>query len=56
MRFEKNPMWWGRDTLAIDTISIPSMENTRKLGLPNACRSCHVADEPGFEFAPFEKW
>jgi oligopeptide transport system substrate-binding protein len=27
MRFEKNPMWWGRDTLAIDTISIPSIED-----------------------------
>jgi hypothetical protein len=46
----------GHGRVRDHTISIPSMENTRRLGLPNACRSCHIADEPGFEFAPFAKW
>jgi len=38
------------------TISIPSIENTRKLGLPNACRSCHLTEYPGWEYEPFTKW
>ena len=38
------------------TISIPSIENTRRWGLPNACRSCHLEEQPGFEYDPFERW
>jgi len=46
----------GHGKVRDHTISIPSIENTRKLGLPNACRSCHVAEYPGFEYEPFAKW
>ncbi|MHC4223562.1 MAG: cytochrome c3 family protein, partial [Planctomycetota bacterium] len=38
------------------TVSIPSMRNTEELGLPNACRNCHLEQSPGWEFAPFEEW
>jgi hypothetical protein len=38
------------------TISNPSMQNTRDLGLPNACRSCHLEEFPGWEYEWFEKW
>ena len=38
------------------TISIPSIENTKRLGLPNACRSCHLLEDPAWEYAPFSKW
>ena len=38
------------------TISIPSIENTDRLGLPNACRSCHQLEDPGYEYEAFRKW
>ena len=38
------------------TISIPSVKNTQDFGLPNACRSCHMLEDPGFEEEPFAKW
>jgi hypothetical protein len=38
------------------TVSIPSMRNTNELGLPNACRNCHLERRPGWEFEPFKEW
>jgi predicted CXXCH cytochrome family protein len=38
------------------TISIPSVSNTDKHGTPNACRSCHVLEDTGWEYEHFEKW
>jgi len=38
------------------TISIPSGVNTKKLGLPNACRTCHLTEYPAWEFPYLEKW
>jgi hypothetical protein len=38
------------------TISTPSMRNTRELGLPNACRSCHDDQFPGWEYESFARW
>jgi tetratricopeptide (TPR) repeat protein len=38
------------------TISIPSMVNTRELGLPNACSDCHALEDPGWEYDWFERW
>jgi hypothetical protein len=38
------------------TISIPSVRNTDELGLPNACRTCHLTEYPGWEYEPFRKW
>jgi len=38
------------------TISIPSIENTREHGLPNACRTCHNTEFPGWEYEHFERW
>jgi hypothetical protein len=38
------------------TISTPSMRNTKELGLPNACRSCHLEEFPGWEYEWFDKW
>jgi predicted CXXCH cytochrome family protein len=38
------------------TISTPSMRNTKELGLPNACRSCHLEEFPGWEYEYFDKW
>lgn len=46
----------GHGRVRDHTISIPSIENTRKLGLPNACRSCHLTEIPGWEYEPFAKW
>jgi predicted CXXCH cytochrome family protein len=38
------------------TISIPSVINTDKHGTPNACRSCHVLEDTGWEYEHFNKW
>jgi HEAT repeat protein len=38
------------------TISIPSVRNTRALGLPNACSSCHLAESTNWEVPHFERW
>jgi predicted CXXCH cytochrome family protein len=38
------------------TMSVPSMRNTKELGLPNACRDCHLLEDPGWEYEPFERW
>jgi len=46
----------GHGRVRDHTISIPSMENSRALGLPNACRSCHLLEIPGWEYEPFAKW
>ena len=46
----------GHGRVRDHTMSIPSMENTRKLGLPNACRSCHATETPGWEYPHFEAW
>lgn len=46
----------GHGRVRDHTISIPSIENTRRLGLPNACRSCHLTESPGFEYPHFEAW
>ncbi|MFQ5843397.1 MAG: cytochrome c3 family protein, partial [Planctomycetota bacterium] len=37
------------------TISIPSPRNTDELGVPNACRSCHLAEEPGWDREQLER-
>ncbi|MHC4932837.1 MAG: cytochrome c3 family protein, partial [Planctomycetota bacterium] len=46
----------GHGRIYDHTVSIPSMRNTKDLGLPNACRNCHLEQSPGWEFEPFEKW
>jgi hypothetical protein len=46
----------GHGRVRDHTVSIPSMENTRKLGLPNACRSCHLTEQPGWEYEHFARW
>jgi len=38
------------------TISIPSIENTKRFGLSNACRDCHVLEDSGWEYEPFDRW
>lgn len=38
------------------TISIPSIKNTQKLGLPNACGSCHLLEDTGWEYEHLENW
>jgi len=43
---------WIRD----HTISIPSHENTRRFGTPNACRQCHLDREPNFEKEFLDSW
>ena len=37
------------------TISIPSARNTQKFGLPNACRSCHLIEDTGWEYDHMER-
>lgn len=46
----------GHGQVRDHTISIPSIENTRRHGLPNACRSCHLTEYPGWEYPHFEAW
>jgi predicted CXXCH cytochrome family protein len=46
----------GHGRVRDHTISIPSIRNTRELGLPNACRTCHLTEYPGWEYEPFERW
>ncbi len=38
------------------TISIPSVKNSQDFGLPNACATCHLLEDPGFEEEPFQRW
>ncbi len=38
------------------TISIPSIVNNQELGLPNACASCHVLEDKGWEYESFRRW
>jgi hypothetical protein len=38
------------------TLSTPSMANTKELGLPNACRDCHLVEDPGWEYESFQEW
>jgi predicted CXXCH cytochrome family protein len=38
------------------TISIPSMVNTKKHGIPNACLQCHLLEDPGWEYEHFNAW
>jgi len=38
------------------TISIPSIVNSDKFGLPNACASCHVLEDPKWEQESFRRW
>jgi len=46
----------GHGRVRDHTISTPSIANTRELGLPNACRSCHVTEYPGWEYESFDRW
>jgi hypothetical protein len=46
----------GHGKVRDHTISIPSIENTRRLGLPNACRTCHLTEYPGWDYEHFDKW
>ena len=38
------------------TISIPSIANSNKFGLPNACASCHLLEDPKWEQESFWRW
>ena len=38
------------------TISVPSMVNTKTLGLTNACKACHVLEDTNWEIPHFERW
>jgi predicted CXXCH cytochrome family protein len=46
----------GHGQVRDHTISVPSIENSRRHGLPNACRSCHLTEYPGWEYPHFEGW
>jgi hypothetical protein len=46
----------GHGRVRDHTMSIPSIANTRRHGLPNACRTCHLTEQPGWEYAHFEAW
>ncbi|HEX5136925.1 MAG TPA: multiheme c-type cytochrome [Planctomycetota bacterium] len=46
----------GHGRVRDHTISIPSGVNTKKLGLPNACRTCHLTEYPAWEFPYLEEW
>ncbi|HEX5136076.1 MAG TPA: cytochrome c3 family protein [Planctomycetota bacterium] len=38
------------------SISVPSIRNTEKFGIPNACASCHVEAPPGWVAESFARW
>ncbi|MHC4940676.1 MAG: multiheme c-type cytochrome [Planctomycetota bacterium] len=38
------------------TISIPSIANSKEQGIANACASCHLLEDPGWEVDSFRKW
>jgi predicted CXXCH cytochrome family protein len=46
----------GHGSVFDHSISIPSVRNTERFGIPNACASCHVDRPPGWEAESFARW